>query len=294
MIAPIAPVLDRDSLIKLIAVEFDDIDLIGATCHSGWQNMVIETRDGWICRFPRRADHDFVRELAILETVRGRLTVESPRIVRTGVKSRFAVYRTLVGEVLDLDLYAAASPYVRDEIAESLARFLRSMHRSLSADEVSRLRIPRLGSSHLIDEVEKRRIRIPASACIEIDALMESFSERWVGRNSHPSDVVLHSDFHFGNMRFEESLGILKAVWDFSCVEVGEPSYDLRYFIEDSPELAGRIAKRYERLCGVALDVEAATLAGRFEGVSDALVEGRDVEEVLRRWKHMLCPGERD
>jgi aminoglycoside phosphotransferase (APT) family kinase protein len=290
MIAPLAPALDRDTLIRLISAESERINLDGAIYHSGWQNAVIETPDGWIFRFPRHESHDFARELAVLETVHGRLSAESPRVMWTGSRSRFAAYRTLTGEELDLGRYAASPSYVRDGIAESLARFLHTMHRSLREDEIAGLAIPGLGSAHLIAEVEKRREHIPASARTAVDDLMQGFSERWVGRGIRPSDVVLHNDFHLGNMAFDEPLGRLKAVWDFSCVELGEPSYDLRYFIEASPELAGRIAERYERLSGVGLDVDAATLAGRFESVSDAVVEGRDVEQVLHRWTQLLSP----
>jgi aminoglycoside phosphotransferase (APT) family kinase protein len=287
MDAPIAAVLDRDTLVALIAAEGMDVDLAGAVQHNGWQNSVIETRDGWIFRFPRKEAHSFAREIDVLSAVRGRLSAETPHVAWTGVRSRFAAYPTLTGQPIDLNRYAVASPAIRGEVAGSLADFLATMHGALSDRQIGSLGIPGLGSVHLVDEFQKRLRQVPDSARPEVDALRDAFVGRWVDQGVHPSDVVLHNDFHVGNMTFTAPLGRLKAVWDFSGVELGDASYDLRYLFESSVDLTHRVAQRYERLTGIRLDLEGAAVAGHFEAVSDALVEGRDVREVLHRWDRL-------
>src|SRR4051812_38340101 len=85
-----------DLLALVVAEGRDDVDLAGAVLRTGWENLVVETRDGWILRFPRPGV-DFERELAILAAVAGRLPVPTPEVVWTGRRTRFAAYRRLTG-----------------------------------------------------------------------------------------------------------------------------------------------------------------------------------------------------
>jgi aminoglycoside phosphotransferase (APT) family kinase protein len=283
---PVAHTLDQDTLIACAEAEDIPVDLTETRLHMGWQNAVLETLDGWILRFPISTNHDFARELRVLETMHDRLPAEIPLIQWTGTKTRFAAYRTLTGIPLDPTEYLAASAYERDRISESMATFLVQMHTSLSPAEITRLGIATLTSAHLIDEVDRRWEHVPAEYRQEVGALREQFRERWVTSPGNEARL-LHNDFHLGNMVFNGRFGQLQAVWDFSCVEVGDPSYDLRYLFEDSFPLAVQISQHYEQLTGLQLDMSGAMLAGHFESVSDALVEGRDLGKVLLKWSQL-------
>jgi hypothetical protein len=70
-------------------------------------------------------------------------------------------------------------------------------------------------------------------------------------------------------------VGELAGVWDFSCVQVGLPTYDFRYFERGPRDLLLRLADQYQTATGDAVDVDAAILACRMENLCDALELGR-------------------
>jgi aminoglycoside phosphotransferase (APT) family kinase protein len=93
--------------------------------------------------------------------------------------------------------------------------------------------------------------------------------------------VLLHSDFHLGNLVMTAPLGRLAGVWDFSCVATGHPSLDFRY-LTSHRELAARVASAYAARTGREIDLGLAAAALTLEDVSDALEEGRDPAPYLR------------
>jgi hypothetical protein len=69
-LAPVAPAFDLDALSAAVASEDLAVNLSEVVLHpDGFENVVLETADGWMLRFPRRADLSFEREVAILSRV---------------------------------------------------------------------------------------------------------------------------------------------------------------------------------------------------------------------------------
>jgi hypothetical protein len=100
---------------------------------------------------------------------------------------------------------------------------------------------------------------------------------------AHPSEdaALLHGDFHPGNMVFTTPTGALSGLWDFSCVERGDPSGDLRYLVGDSAPLTVEIIQSYEAMTGRSIDLVGARLVRVLEEISDAVEERRSLEPVL-------------
>jgi aminoglycoside phosphotransferase (APT) family kinase protein len=285
---PVATHLDRASLVAALATEDRNLDLAGVQLHSGWENVVVETRDGWILRFPREEHHAFDRELAILARVHGRLPAQTPKVEWTGRHTRFAAYRKLRGAEFDPDAYAAAPVRRRDRTARSLAEFLVAMHGLFTVAEAAELGLP--GSHHetCLDEVSARIDEIPASSKAAVGALVEEFARTWVEAAVPGPDVVLHNDFHTSNLVLSTPVGEVIGVWDFSCVQIGVPTFDLRYFEDGPPDLLDRLAGHYRELTGRTVDVAAAVVANRMESVCDALTTGQadQVAAMAARWRN--------
>lgn len=293
---PLATALDRDSLIAAAQAEGRSVDLTDAVLHSGWENVVLETADGWILRFPRDSGVDFERELATLDRLRGRLPAAIPEVEWTGKLTRFAAYRKLDGAVFDPDVYGGAPARQRDALAESLARFLYAMHTTFTAGEIEELGIPGAGADHPdedhpgITRIVAEMDRIPFTARADVERLLEAYAAAWPQRHRNEPRVVLHNDFHTDNMVLASPAGQVTGVWDFSCVELGPPSMDLRYFEDGPPDLLRRLAEQYGRVSGNSVDVRAAVLANRIEAVSDALEtnEPGSIPSMVDRWRRLF------
>ena len=266
---------DRESMIAAIRAEGLDIDLDGAEVRSGWENVVLDTVDGWILRFPRDEQVPFRRELALLDRLHDHLPAPIPRVLRVGTKTRFAGYRRIDGVSLDVAAFATADPMIRDRVAAGLARFLAVMHTATELPQIRTLTVPAFDADGLF----------PLDAERLTPELWPRFNEVrddlvWRLEASPHRPVLLHNDFHVGNLVLDEPLGKLTGVWDFSCVAIGNPSLEFRYLAEDS-ELAARIASAYAARTGREIDLGLAVAALRLEQVSDALVENRDPAPYL-------------
>lgn len=287
--APLAPAFDPDTLLAAVAAEGRAVDLAGAVVHGhGWENAVLETADGWILRFPRNDEVPFAREVAVLDRVAQRLPVPVPRVRWTGAGTRFAAYRKLVGLDFDRAAYLAAPASARDALAASLAGFLAAMHVALTPAEVDELGVPPVDHPRTLDVITRHWARVPGPHRSLVRPLLDRFAEGWVAGAVAGPTVPLHNDFHTGNMVFAPPgpVSVLAGVWDFSCVQVGEPTFDLRYLDGGPRDLLDRVAARYEGLTGRGVDVAAAVVANRVENVLDAVETDRPGlwDAALGRW----------
>lgn len=276
---PLRPEHNRNELIKAARADGLDtdlgIDLETAEFKLGWENVVLDTSDGWIVRFPRDDEVAFERELVLLRILHDRLPAPIPKIIRTGRRTRFAVYRRLDGHELDLNAFQSADPMTRDRVAASFGRFLAAMHDALSQTEISELGVPWVDRSGGPTVAEQ----LPQGLRSRYDRVREELRDRLAARPASP--VLLHDDFHLGNLVLDAPLGKLSGVWDFSCVCTGDPSFDFRYLLGDSRELAARTASAYAARTGREVDLGLAAAAQVLEDVSDALEEGRDPAPYL-------------
>jgi aminoglycoside phosphotransferase (APT) family kinase protein len=256
-------------------------DLVGAELLVGWESAVVSSRSGWIYRFGRCDPDSFRRELEVLAAVEGRLGVATPRIEAADHDQLLMIYRTLTGAALDLTAVLGQSAAERRPLVSSLAGALASMH-DLRAELDHGAAFPRTDPGPLVAEVRAARTDLDARDRAAVDAVLDA----WEGTGFPAADtptVLLHGDFHFGNMVFGAPTGPLRGLWDFSCVEVGDPTADLRYLTGDSTLLAAEVADAYEGLTGRRLDVASAGLLRVLEDVADAVTERRPVAEVLPR-----------
>ena len=273
-----AAAFDLETLVAAVAAEGGPFNLSGAVLHpDGFENVVLETTDGWMLRFPRLENLPFERELAILDRVAGRLPAQTPRVEFIGGRTRFLAYRKLTGAWFDREAYLEATPEHRDVLAASLAAFLVAMHAELSADEVASIGIPAVNHRLPVRAVLKGMGRLPREYRPVAESLLERYAATWTAGTIPGPRVVLHNDFHTWNMVFAPPGPVWKldGIWDFSCVQVGEPTFDLRYLDKSPRDLLDRVAGHYETLTGRRVDPDAAVVASRMEQFVDALDTGR-------------------
>lgn len=273
-------------MIAVVAAEDRGVDLSGAVLKSGWESVVLETRDGWILRFPR-PHVAFEREISILRRILGRLPARTPNVEWTGERTKFAAYRKLDGWVFDAEAYRSAPVGQRDRLARSLAGFLVAMHGVFTPHEVAELGIPGADAGSDSAPNVDRFDRVPEDVRHDVENLLDEIAAAHRGRADQEPPVVLHDDFHFGNVVLDGPVGELVGVWDFSCVHTGEPSVDLRYFAGGSDDLLRRVTHEYEQCSGRPIDTRVATLAYRLEVVSDALDldEPETLVAAVQRWR---------
>lgn len=257
-------------------------DLAGAELIVGWESAVVRSRDGWIYRFSRKDEKTFRRELDVLALVDGQLGVATPRIEAVDHPHLLMVYRTITGAELDLPAVLRQTPAERAGLTHSLAHVLASMQ-AIGGTGLRGVAVPALDPQPMVGEVLAVRTNMAPQDRAGLDELLAAWEASTLSGQSEPT-VLLHGDFHFGNMVFSQPTGPLTGMWDFTCVELGNPTADLRYLTGDSLDLAAEVASAYTALTGRPVDCGAARLLLALEDVADAIAEHRPVREAVHRW----------
>jgi aminoglycoside phosphotransferase (APT) family kinase protein len=295
MSAPIIGDFSPATLLAAVAAEELPIDLSRAAVNdAGWENVVLETSDGWIVRFPRDEDVQFDRELRVLDLLRDRLLpVSIPVVVWSGRYTRCAVYRRITGAAFDRAGYLTATEEQREALASSLARFLAAMHDALTPAEIKELELPTLDFEPTLELVVRELRWLPPAHWRDAEGLIGEFAATWVAGTVIGSPVPVHNDFHTGNMAFAAPVGDLTGVWDFSNVALASPSFDLRYLDSAPRDLLERVAGHYQMLTLRPVDLRAAVVANRMEDLFDVLETRRmDLfEAAVVRWRQADSGG---
>ncbi len=257
-------------------------ELAGAELLVGWESAVVRSRNGWIYRFGRMGEVSFRRELQVLELVDGRLGVQTPQVEAVDQPQLLMAYRTLVGAQFDERAALGRSAADRQPLVRSLADVLASVH-GLRTEAEASIAVPTLDPTPMLEEVRAARSSLQRADRAVLDEVLAAWELRVkAGRADRP--VLLHGDFHFGNMVLADPTGPVTGIWDFSCVEVGDPTADLRYLAGDAMVLAEEVSTAYAAVTGRPIDVHGARLMSVLEEVSDAIAEDRSIGDAVRGW----------
>ena len=250
----------------------------------GWESVVVRTGDGWIYRFSRLDEASFEREVAVLQAVDGHLGPMTPRVERIDKPHRLIAYRAITGHQLDLERASTLHRAERRDLVQSLAATLAAMH-NLDPQLPDGIIIPPLDSTTPRLIAEATRPQLDATERVLLDRLLTAWDDTAL---AHPTEspVLLHGDFHPGNMVFATPTGALTGLWDFSCVERGDPSGDLRYLVADSATLTEEVAQAYHALTGRTIELAGARVIRVLEQIADAVEESRPIGPELQVVAH--------
>ncbi|WP_020523701.1 phosphotransferase family protein [Catelliglobosispora koreensis] len=286
MPVPFAEAFDAESLLAAAAEEAGPWDLSQVIWHEGSDNVILETADGWMLRFPFDDESNFEQETQLLGLLNGRLLTPVPVVEWTGKKTRFAAYRKLQGAAFDPAQYQLVSEFQREALASSLARFLAALHDSLTPAETASLDIAVLDPKAELDLLVREMRWLPPAHRHRLDGLVGQFAAMWVAGEPDEPLVLLHNDFQPDNLVFAEPVGELTGVWDFGSVRLGPPAFDFRYFDNAPADLLERMAGHYQMLTTRPIDVEAVVVANRIEDLFDILQARRLdlLDTLLAQW----------
>lgn len=265
-------------LAAIVTAEGHPVDVDDAELIVGWEGAVVRTGDGWIFRFPRTTAEEYHRELAILERLAGTLPVPTPDVEWTGQQTPFAAYRTIMGASLSRDVLATLSADERDLIGRSLADFLVAMHDR--APSMTDLQIPVRTGAGMGDGLQDALPQYDSETRASLERLLTAYEQSPIANGAN-EPVLVHGDFHFGNMVFTPPAGPLAGIWDFSCVELADPAHDFRYLLGDHDDLVASLARHYTAATGRHLDLAGARLARLLEDLGDAIEEDRPIAPIL-------------
>jgi len=225
---------------------------------TGFDSLVVETRDGAIFRVARHASaaEGHAREAKLLPVLGPRLPVEVPRPewrVEPGPPAfPFGAmgYRRLAGKPLRPDWLVGR--HIR-QVASELAAFLVELHR-FPLEEAERLGLPRSdrngrGFEALRDEVMP--LLGEALPRAEYDVVSRWCDEFGADEALERFDAALrHGDLWFGNVLVDEASRAVVGVLDWTSAAIGDPAADLARQLHLGESFAEAVLSAYEDRAG--------------------------------------------
>lgn len=233
-----------EGLLAAVAKESaaDGINLSNAVRRDGCESVVLDTGD-WIVRFPRRRDDaQFDAEIAVLAHVRGRLPVETPDVAWTGEFTRCMAYPKITGTHFIPQQWNSASEAERLRLAGSLAELLIAWRELFTDADINRLGVGSIGGAPYLGQVTSTLPRFPDAVRPQIRNLLDVYDQLHRQGLETNGPVLLHGDFHLGNMVLDGTCGAVTGLWDFSCVATGAFAWDLHYLTGEVSDPADDLA----------------------------------------------------
>lgn len=212
------------------------------------ESVVAEINETYIVKLPRpaRGVTGIQLEQAVTNFVRERLEVAVPDLSIHTSPLLLARSAKLPGGVFDKARYEKLSDEHKNALAAQLAQVMVTLH-SIGADEAAQAGIQPAPSWQLSTALIKEQLSTETDSAIT--ALLQVVVRNHEALQVPAGNVVFgHFDLHGGNILVDGNHQRVTAVLDFGNCKFGDVHQDLSAVNLSSPDLAERIARRYEVL----------------------------------------------
>ncbi len=210
------------------------------------ESVVVDINGDYILKLPRphRGLAGLNAEQAVTDFMRERLHLAVPALSVHADPVLMGRYQKLPGETFDKARYAALPEQDKNILAEQLADVFAAFH-AVSQHEVESAKLPLSPSWELSTELIDEQLSSEEEQTIKV-LVPEVVRNHNALQVSDSNQVFGHFDLHGGNLLVNRTHSQITAVIDFGNCKIGDVHQDLSVMNLSSPDLAERIAKKYE------------------------------------------------
>ncbi len=212
------------------------------------ESVVTDINGDYILKLPRphRGLTGLNTEQAVTDFMRDRLQLPIPALSVHADPVLMGRYHKLPGDIFDKVRYAALSEKDKDVLAEQLADFFASFH-AVPWEEVEAAKLSLSPSWELSTDLIEEQLVSEEDQTIKMQ-ISEVVRNHKALQVPDSNQVFGHFDLHGGNLLVNKSHNQVSAVIDFGNCKIGDVHQDLSVMNLSSPDLAERIARKYEAI----------------------------------------------
>ncbi len=219
----------------------------------GFHSIAIDVDDRLIFKFPRHEEAALAlrREARLLAAVRPRIALTVPDLVLHERPTLYSEHVKLKGEHLLSDAYGTLPDTVRQQLAETMARFYADVH--VIDPELMRA----AGALPLAPWLPAEQLLAEAWPLLPDDLRPQARKavDDWQRLSPDPAGMTYgFFDGHGWNMAFDPVRQQLNGIYDFADSGFGPLHQEFIYTSFISLDLTARVIDAYERMTGCDLD----------------------------------------
>jgi aminoglycoside 2''-phosphotransferase len=216
--------------------EFENIKKLG----EGMDSVAFLVNKNYIFRFPKNDDvrENLAKEIAALPILQTKLEIEIPNFEYVSKNNSFVGYRKIEGKFLTKELFNSFAENEQDEIQKSLADFLQTIHKQKVEEFVKwGVEIQDFRADYEWDFENIKEFVFPLISAKNADFISKQFRQYLeTEENFSFEPVLLHNDLSPDHILIEPKTIKLVGIIDFGDIGIGDPDYDLIYFLDDYAE----------------------------------------------------------
>jgi aminoglycoside phosphotransferase (APT) family kinase protein len=224
----------------------------------GYHNLIAAIDEQYVFRFPRSTQTlgRFEFELEVLQALDGKLTIQTPHVLKKSFEPAYAMLRYIPGQELQNKQLRSLADEDQRAIGEQLTQFVRELNQAISTDEMKSLH-NRTNAQKTLEPwtAYLQRIFAPKQEDQTLQTIIDSHYSAWqaVVAKDRPQ-IVVHDDIHSGNLLFENNR--LSGVLDFEHATVGTIEQEFRYLYRQGGGVLSYAIAAYERAAGQTIDTD--------------------------------------
>jgi aminoglycoside phosphotransferase (APT) family kinase protein len=241
-----------EEIIRSICIDAQKVTFI----NHGYHNLIAAIDEQYVFRFPRSTQtlgrFDF--ELEVLQALDGKLTIQTPHVLKKSSQPAYAMLHYIPGQELQNKQLRSLSNEDQQAIGEQLAQFVQELNQAISINQMESLHAQTNAQKTLEPwTAYLHRIFAPQQENRALQAIIDSHYGAWqaVTAKDRPQ-IVVHDDIHSGNLLFENDR--LSGVLDFEHATVGTIEQEFRYLYRQGGHVLSYAIAAYERTIGQTID----------------------------------------
>jgi aminoglycoside 2''-phosphotransferase len=218
--------LDKNKYLKKIKKNFPQLSFRHSRLTGGWDNVVLILDNSIVFRFPKKGQlKQFKRELNINPYLSTIISLPVPKFEYVPKDKSFVGYRIVKGDVVRPQEFKKFSPRRKQQIAKTLAQFLRQLH-SIPVSKARKFGFSRAWSNKDADAWHERQANkvYKKLKATEAAVLRKIIADK---KYDYPfSPTVIHQDLTFDHVLFTKK-NTVAGIIDFGDMQISDPAVDI-------------------------------------------------------------------
>jgi hypothetical protein len=176
--------------------ECPDLQIINVRIiENGWDNYVAEINGNYIFRFPKRSEYNSEKEIQVLGLLKGKVTLQIPKILYRGKNISFIGYEKIKGGEISEEKYSSLTDIEKQKLASDIANFAYEIHSKFSIAEAKEIGIQ---TKNQTSDLEIIRSNLPKlNFSVDILIKIEDIIYKYLKYTKEETEqVVLYGDLY--------------------------------------------------------------------------------------------------
>lgn len=250
----------KNILLEKILAEHPDIEVVSCDILRSRHSHVLEVitpDDTLIFKFPNNDHYNLLKEINVIDSLQGKLSVEIPNIIYRGPKHDFFGYKKIEGRPPSWEEFSSFPDEIKRNIFARAINFLVRLNNTISLGDALKLSVNEDPSKWYIEDIEKN---------IDIlDSDLKKMAQHLIStRPEFTIKQFIFNDLHPNNFIIDDSYNLVGII-DFGFSAVGDIHREFHHIYKICPDMLHELVNTYNIQTGLNISTDKVIWLSRVD-----------------------------